>query len=349
MFVRLRQFVEHVAAFAYSSPEITNDTFIRFVRRSSFSPGIAYSIAVAPVITPSLVPLFESLYGKRFWNNDSSIVAGDPYALAVPIIYPEQRFALHILGMNLMSSPPRRKAILESNRTRAWAISPPVQLVDVDQWFATISMLLNDLFTETLDHTRGVPTRTEAALRVVYPPNQQIFVYGPTDPADLVARDRYVLPFHAGSEAPWTTECTPSWSYRARFRTMWPWVLFGVVLASFLLMSELARRGLQRVIALQQTLHQLRAQERLLGTLQEYSQAIPDAMVLLDSGGCIMGVNDATMQITGYSMADVSFPRHCFLLFIDVDIADSLVHCVRDILFLAVVAQHAVASATASI
>ncbi|KAI9184154.1 hypothetical protein H9P43_003207 [Blastocladiella emersonii ATCC 22665] len=334
MQVRLKQYAENVAAFTYSSREVTNDTFINFVKRSSFNPAIVYSVSVMPVITPSQIPLYNSLYTKNFFNNDSSVVADDQVATPLPIIFPEARFSSSIVGMNILSSPPRRRAVLETNRTRMWAITPPVLLVDINQigmisflvvrerpvattltpftkWFAAVTLLLKDLFTEALDHTRGVPTRTEAALRIVYPQSQEkVFTYGPTDPADLVVRDRYVLPFHAVNESPWTTECIPSRPYRARFRTIWPWVLLGVVLASFALMAELARRGLKRVIVSQQTLHQLRVQERLLGTLQEYSkaitQAIPDAMVLLDSDGRIIGVNDATMEITGYCMAELN-------------------------------------------
>ncbi|KAI9184342.1 hypothetical protein H9P43_003395 [Blastocladiella emersonii ATCC 22665] len=240
--VRLKQYVENVAAFTTSSSEVTNDTFIRFIKRSSFNPSITFSVAMMPVIAPSQVPLFESVYGKRFWNNDSSLVAHDQVALPLPIIFPEARFTLSIVGMNIMS-------------------------------------------------------------------------------------DRYVLPFHAVNESPWTAECTPSRPYRARFRTTWSWVLFGVVLASFVLMAELARRGLKRVIVSQQTLHQLRVQERLLGTLQEYSkaitQAIPDAMVLLDSDGRIIGVNDATMEITSYCMAELNQMHVSALLVLSISIVEA--------------------------
>ncbi|KAI9184251.1 hypothetical protein H9P43_003304 [Blastocladiella emersonii ATCC 22665] len=345
--VRLKQFTENVSAYTYSSTEVTNGTFIAFMNRSSFNPRIVYSVALAPVVSRDELPLFERLYAKKAWNNDTGLVAGDPSLVPLPLIYPESRFRSPFVGMNLLSSASRRKAVLEANRTGTWAISPPVAFVDIAElgmiafkfarerpaatkdtpfthWVTAVSMLVKDLFTQTLDHTRGVPTRTEAALHIVYQPTQEkVFMYGPTDRADLVARDRYVLPFRAASEAPWSAECIPSRSYRSQFSTVWPWVLFGVVLASSAVMAELARRGLHRVIVSQQTLHQLRAQERLLGTLQQYSkaitQAIPDAMVLLDSDGRIIGVNDATMQITGYSMAELNEMHVSEVLAVDAD------------------------------
>ncbi|KAI9183959.1 hypothetical protein H9P43_003012 [Blastocladiella emersonii ATCC 22665] len=332
--VRLKQFIENVAAFVYASPEVTAESFTRFASRSSFSSSIIYTLSMCPIITADQVPLYNSLYRKPMYNNDTSIIANDKILCPLALIYPVSASNLSIVGLNLLSSPPRRAVITETNRTRKWAITPPLKLVDVEklgligylvvrdrpaatkstpftQWFVTMAMLLDDLFTATLDITRGVPARTEAALRIVYPATQQeVLYYGPNSTAGLVRRDRYVLPLHATSEAPWTAECTPTRAYRARFHTVWPWVLLGVVLTSFALMAELARRGLRRVIVSRQTLHRLRVQERLLGTLQEYSkaitQAIPDAMLLLDSHGRIIGVNDVTIAISGYSMAELN-------------------------------------------
>ncbi|KAI9189640.1 hypothetical protein H9P43_001073 [Blastocladiella emersonii ATCC 22665] len=333
--VRSVQYLRNLAAFAFATPELTNEAVYAFGNRSSFDPSLFYNFCLASVIDNDQLPAYEARYNQRVWPSPGNLSAGDQQSVVATFVYWNDTSPSRLLGLNFLSDPLRRGPSMAALATGTLQVSEPLRFVDTNalgiflclpvskreptattpgtSWLVTIGLDLHDLFTGAILGTIRSKDEVEPnafGLRIYYPGlAAPAYTFSPAKPQPLDQSEIYQLSFAATGLDPWRVECIPTRTYRRRFSTVWPWVLFGVVLAVFVVAAELVRHGLKRVLASQQMLREVRAQERLLGTLQDYSkaitQAIPDAMLLLDAHGTIMGANDAALEATGYDMDDL--------------------------------------------
>ncbi|KAI9179041.1 hypothetical protein H9P43_005703 [Blastocladiella emersonii ATCC 22665] len=344
--VRSIQYLTNLASFAHATSDLSLERLGQYGTRSSFDRNLFYRMMLAAVIDKAQAGELERWYNLTIWSNPDNLAENDTIMCVGVYLWAGDGSTSRGVGWSLLTDDLRRKPILDTINSNHWTSSTPMLFLDnhklgvslymnvaprdptpltpFTRWVVSVGLNLHDLFTNTLlsaFRANDDLKRNAFALRMHYPGYPEpVFIYDPAStragannstltPESLATHETYVLPFVVKGLDPWRVECIPTKAYRHQYGTVWPWVLFAIVTAVSIVAAELARRGLKRVVASQQTLRRVRAQERLLDTLRDYSkaitQAIPDGMVLLDSDGLIMGANDAALEMAGYSMGQL--------------------------------------------
>ncbi|KNE54301.1 PAS domain S-box protein [Allomyces macrogynus ATCC 38327] len=338
---RLSSSLLNVAAYVHAVPEVSQGmplllhlyNLMTFTQHSSLDRSLLYSISNAPVLSYDDIPKFEARYGASLWPqplppSELVLVYGRPVASPVLFIYPPA-IIRSITGFNQFSNQQRRDALLALLRspTMRMSISDPVGViptnargfivwvkamnrtsVDADtpfaQWIAAATIEVSTLLKSSLGSRsaeRGV------YVDVIHPTGEQVFTTVPTNVSknDLDAHN-YTIPV---LNQHWPAVCWASPHFYKSMVTAWPIVVGVILLVFFLFAAEFARRAIMRYITAKHLLRRYQIQDQLLSTLSRYSKAIiealPDCLLVVNAHGRILGINEAVLDVTGYSVAEL--------------------------------------------
>ncbi|KAJ3373858.1 hypothetical protein GGF31_008743 [Allomyces arbusculus] len=334
---RLSSSLLNVAAYVHAVPEVSQGAqphnLMIFTQLSSFDPTLLYSISNAPVLSYDEIPAFEARYGATLWPRplppkEGVLVHGRAVVSPVLFIYPPSVIR-SILGFNQMSNAPRRDAILAllQSPTMRMSISDPIGViptnargfivwvkamnrttVDADtpfaQWIAAATIEVSTLLKSSLGSRsaeRGV------YVDVIHPTGELVFTTLPTNMSKRgLDAHNYTIPV---LNQHWTAVCWASPHFHGSMVTAWPIVVGVILLVFFLLAAEFARRAILRYITAKHLLRRYQIQDQLLSTLSRYSKAIiealPDCLLVVNAHGRILGINEAVLDMTGYSVAEL--------------------------------------------
>ncbi|KAI9159556.1 hypothetical protein H9P43_008896 [Blastocladiella emersonii ATCC 22665] len=108
----------------------------------------------------------------------------------------------------------------------------------------------------------------------------------------------------------WVLSCTGTGKQRASFATPWPFLLLFVILALFLVLAEIMRRGFLRFLKARHVAHRLQQQAELVTAIRTYStgilRTVRDPLLVLDGLGYIIGLNAAALDKLGLSGVDLA-------------------------------------------
>ncbi|KNE65201.1 PAS domain S-box protein [Allomyces macrogynus ATCC 38327] len=309
------------------------DNLVTFTQHSSFDRTLLYSISNAPVFSYDDIPKFEARYGTSLWPQplppkELVLVHGRPIASPVLFIYPPALIR-SITGFNQFSNQQRRDALLALLRspTMRLSISDPIgiiptnargfivwvkamnrTMVDPDtpfsQWIAAATIEVSTLLKSSLGSRsaeRGV------YVDVIHPTGELVFTTVPINLSkdDLDAHN-YTIPV---LNQHWPAVCWASPRFYKSMVTAWPIVVGVILLVFFLFAAEFARCAILRYIAAKHLLRRYQIQDQLLSTLSRYSKAIiealPDCLLVVNAHGRILGINEAVLDVTGYSVAEL--------------------------------------------
>ncbi|KAJ3359954.1 hypothetical protein GGF32_008857 [Allomyces javanicus] len=330
---RLASSAHNVAAYLYAVPDITEENLVMYANRSSFDKSILKSVSTNPVLTYDQLPQFEAQYGLQTWPKplppENAVLVHDrPIVSPVLYIYPVA-FKPSLQAFNQMSLASRRDGILALLRspTKQIAMSGPLSLIPdshrgfliwvralprptVDQmtpfvdWMSTVTVEFTTILTVALG-TRASPQGVY--MDIVHPTGELIFSTVPSNATrhPLHGATRYYT--FPVLDQTWTARCLASRRFQHSIVTFWPVAIALITAAVFAVAGEATRRAVLHWHAGQRTLHQYAGQEELLAMLARSGrgvlEALPDALLVLNARGRILGINAAAVTLTGYSIA----------------------------------------------
>ncbi|KAJ3368403.1 hypothetical protein GGF31_006364 [Allomyces arbusculus] len=337
---RLANSARNVAAYLYAVPVISEENLIEYANRSSFDKSILTTIAGCPILTYEQLPQFEAHYGMNVWPKPlppEHTVQVHGRAIVSPVLYVFPDAAKSSLqAFNQLSLVSRREGILALLRspTKQIAMSDPLSLIPdkhrgfliwvralprptVDQvtpfvdWMGTISVETTTILTVAL----GTRASSQGVyMDILHPTGELIFT---TVPAN-VTRHRHL---HATSrtytvpvlDQTWTARCFASTRFQHTLVTDWPAAIAAITAAVFAVAGEATRRGVLRWHAARRTLRRYAGQDEMLAMLARSGhavlEALPDALLVVNARGRLLGINAAAVDLTGYSVTDLERVR----------------------------------------
>ncbi|KNE70141.1 PAS domain S-box protein [Allomyces macrogynus ATCC 38327] len=337
---RLANSARNVAAYLYAVPVISEENLYEFTNRSSFDMSILTAVGSHPILTYEQLPQFEAHYNLQVWPKplppESTVrVDGRPIVSPVLFVYPAA-VKPGLLGFNQMSYVSRRAGILALLRspTKQIAMSDPLRLVPYNHrgfliwvralprptadhatpftdWMGTISVETTTILTVAL----GTQASSQGVfMDILHPTGELIFT---TVPANTTrhrllhtASRTYTVPV---LDQTWTARCFASTRFRHSLVTTWPAAIAAITAAVFAVAGEATRRGVLRWHAAQRALTRYAGQDEMLAMLARSGRAVlealPDALLVVNSRGRLLGINAAAVALTGYSVTDLEQVR----------------------------------------
>ncbi|KAJ3359959.1 hypothetical protein GGF32_008862 [Allomyces javanicus] len=330
----------NVAAYLYAVPVINEENLYAFANRSSFDKSILTAVAAHPILSYEQLPHFEAHYGITVWPKplppeNTVLVRGHPIVSPVLFLYPAA-VKPSLQGFNPMSYVSRRAGILALLRspTKQFAMSDPLGLVPYNHrgfliwvralprpttdratpfvhWMGTISVETTTILTVAL----GTRASSQGVyMDILHPTGELIFSTVPpnaTRHRHLHAATRtYTVPV---LDQTWTARCIASTRFRRTLVTAWPGAIAGITAAVFAVAGEATRRGVLRWYAAHRALTRYAGQDEMLAMLARSGRAVlealPDALLVVNARGRLLGINAATVALTGYSVTDLEHVR----------------------------------------
>ncbi|KAJ3368398.1 hypothetical protein GGF31_006359 [Allomyces arbusculus] len=315
------------------------ENLVMYANRSSFDKSILKSVSTNPVLTYDQLPQFEAQYGLQTWPKplppENMVLVHDrPIVSPVLYIYPVA-FKPSLQAFNQLSLVSRREGILALLRspTKQIAMSDPLSLIPdrhrgfliwvralprptVDQvtpfvdWMGTVTVEFTTILTVALG-THASPQGVY--MDIIHPTGELIFSSVPPNATRHHlhgAMRYYTFPV---LDQTWTARCLASRRFQHSIVTSRPVAIALITAVVFAVAGEATRRAVLRWHAGQRTLHQHAGQEELLAMLARAGrgvlEALPDALLVLNARGRILGINAAAVTLTGHSIAALEHLR----------------------------------------
>ncbi|KNE66785.1 hypothetical protein AMAG_19512 [Allomyces macrogynus ATCC 38327] len=330
----------NVAAYLYAVPVINEENLYTFANQSSFDKSILTAVGTHPILTYEQLPQFEAHYGIQVWPKplppeNTVLVHGRPIVSPVLFIYPTA-VKPSLQGFNQMSYVSRRAGILALLRspTKQIVMSDPLGLVPYNHrgfliWVRALPRPTADRATPFIDWMGTISVETTTILTValgtrassqgvyidiLHPTGELIFSTVPPNATSRhlhAATRTYTVPV---LDQTWTARCLASARFRHSLITPWPGAIAAITAAVFAVAGEMARRGVLRWHAAQRALTRYAGQDEMLAMLARSGRAVlealPDALLVVNSRGRLLGINAATVALTGYSVTDLEHALH---------------------------------------
>ncbi|KNE70134.1 hypothetical protein AMAG_15111 [Allomyces macrogynus ATCC 38327] len=178
------------------------------------------------------------------------------------------------------------------------------QMTPFVDWMGTVTVEFTTILTVAL----GTRASSQGVfMDIIHPTGELIFSTVPSNATrhHLHGATRYYT--FPVLDQTWTARCLASRRFQHSIVTSWPVAIALITAAVFAVLGEATRRAVLHWQAGQRTLHQYAGQEELLAMLalsgRGVLEALPDALLVLNARGRILGINAAAVTLTGYSIA----------------------------------------------
>ncbi|KNE70927.1 PAS domain S-box protein [Allomyces macrogynus ATCC 38327] len=324
---RITGTLQRVGAFLHAVPSINQDLLDQFCGASSFDESIVYAVSVTPVLALDQVAQYERLANRSISpqpspaNNPGNQTRVNGVPVTSPVLF-------IIRGFDQLSEPVRRSTLrpLLESPTRTMAISNPIWLLynasgfvawtkapnrtettadtPFTQWIGGITLFTADLLNTTL----GMDQRHKGVHMTIFHASGER-LYSTLTPADekrIVATYDYQF---AVFDQQWRAACLATRSYRRGFLSSAPIVIAVITVIMGLAAAELTRRIMFKKWVAKYVDERLRSQDRLLHSLASSAMAVvdtmPDGLVVVNTHGRILALNDAALTMTGFTVAEL--------------------------------------------
>ncbi|KAI9183875.1 hypothetical protein H9P43_002927 [Blastocladiella emersonii ATCC 22665] len=316
----LNTFIVDYAGFMGTSGSINNRTLISFAENAANQSDRLFGVMLAPLLSGTKFDLYSTRYNFTIVRPVQSqfLLISFPITLRfamvpmsrTPFIYPigydlqvpiefsaairtafaTGRPALALGASNVSYVPPPRERIYVFARIED---APDPQF---SSWIMTAIVDSAAILAANFDPgaVNGL------AIELVDQSSDAVIHAVPSDEA--IASDMVHVSVDIVDRV-WLLSCTSTQSLRRSFATPWPFVLLFIVIALFLILAEILRRGLLRFLAARAVAHRVEQQAELVTAIRTYStgilRAVRDPLLVLDGLGYIIGLNQDAIEKLG--------------------------------------------------
>ncbi|KAL7749588.1 hypothetical protein RI367_005144 [Sorochytrium milnesiophthora] len=330
----LVQHLQDWTAYFTSIDNPSSASFIGFGDASVYDAPVFDMLLASPFVQPQQVNLWQTLFNNTIRAPVNMQLNLSAVHTPVTFQYPPISNVSEMVdrqGVDFATDPVRRAAIDEAQSTGSMATALPVHLAHYNHstlglwtppilqnasqlplWVISAFIPLDTFFTTTLAlmieanvvHTRVFNSDTATGLPLYSEPVD--------DAIPLLQGEQTTLPLGI-VDRHLTIECTATDELWKQFHSNWGTIAAIVINLIFLGIAAIVWRAIAKYERDRNDSQLLRESRKLLHALSLYSkivvQAVPDPLLMLDSGGFVTGLNQHALLQTGYAAEDFSRSR----------------------------------------